>query len=120
MSALGFLGAAWMAAGTLLVLLGPGWAWSLALFPRSRPLRAPRTRSSELDVVERAAVALVLSLALVPFGALVWNGMLRLPLSTPWAVAYLLALSGAGLLVWRRWPGALGARADPADDEAAA
>lgn len=104
------LGAAWMAVGTALVLLGPGWAWSLALFPRSRPLRAPRTRPSELDVVERAALALVLSLVLVPLGAIAWNGLLGLPLSTPWAVAYVLALAGGGLAVARFAPSALAVR----------
>lgn len=116
------LAAAWAVVGTALVLLGPGWAWSLAVFPRSRGLREPRTAPRELDPVERAAVALVLSLALVPFGAIVWNGVLRIPLSTPWAVLYLVVLTGGGLAV-RRWaPSVLGVRADhvgqqPDEDE---
>jgi uncharacterized membrane protein len=116
------LGGVWMVVGGALVLLGPGWAWSLAVFPHGRSLRAPRTRPGELDAVERAAVALVLSLVLVPLGALLWNGVLRIPLSTPWAVAYLLALTAGGLGVARRWPSVLGVRADhvrqqPDEDE---
>ncbi|MEA3202907.1 MAG: hypothetical protein QOI63_573 [Thermoplasmata archaeon] len=116
------LGDAWMVLGSILVLFGPGWAWSLAVFPRGRGLRAKRTGARELDALERAAVSLVLSLVLVPLGALVWNGLLRLPLSPPWAVAYLLALTAGGLGVARRWPSVLGVRADhvgqqPDEDE---
>ncbi|HUR64112.1 MAG: hypothetical protein QOG31_1678 [Thermoplasmata archaeon] len=116
------LAASWMAVATVLVLFGPGWAWSLALFPRTRPLGAPRTRRTELDLVERAAVALVLSLVLVPLGALAWNGLLRIPLSTPFAVLYVIALTAAGWGVARRWPSVLGVRADhvrqqPDEDE---
>lgn len=112
------LGIAWMAVGTVLVLLGPGWAWSYAIFPHSRPLQAARTRARELDAVERAAVALALSLALVPLGAILWSNLLRLPLSTPGAIAYLVLLSAAGLALARFAPSVLGVRPDHVGEQA--
>ncbi|MCA1810538.1 MAG: DUF1616 domain-containing protein [Halobacteriales archaeon] len=111
------LAAAWMAVGTLLVLLGPGWAWSLALFPRSRPLRVAQTGPDELDAVERAGLALVLSLVLVPLGAIAWSGLLRLPLSTLGATLYLVVLTGLGLAVHRWAPRLLAPGADAGPDD---
>jgi len=111
------LAAAWMVVGTALVLLVPGWTWSLAIFPGHRPLRAVRTGRHHLDVIERVALALVLSLVLVPFTAIVWNGLLRLPLGTFGSAAMLLVLTGGGL-AWAKWgPTWLqAAKAEAADD----
>jgi uncharacterized membrane protein len=91
--------------GLPLVLLLPGWVWSLAFFPRSRPWSSEAGEG--LDVVERGAIALALSIAMVSLGALAWNGALGLPLGT-WgslALVFCITAAGAGLVWWRRRAG---------------
>lgn len=85
------------------VLLMPGWMWSLALFPRTRPLGAEGPRDGALDLVERLAVALASSIALVSLAALLWNGVAGLPLGTGGSVALVttLAITGGGVWQWR-------------------
>lgn len=89
--------------GVPAVLLLPGWAWSLAVFPRSRPLGAERS-DGRLDLVERLAVSLALSIALVSLAALLWNGALGLPLGFGGSAALVALLTAAGVLLggWRR------------------
>jgi uncharacterized membrane protein len=87
--------------GVPLVLLVPGWLWSLAAFPRSRPLGADRVERAELDPIERTAVSLALSVAVVSLGALLWNGAFGLPLGTWGSLALVATLAGIGLAAWR-------------------
>lgn len=89
--------------GVPLVLLVPGWAWSLAAFPAQdwlgrRPAVAGRWSP---DLVERLAVAIALSIAAASLGALAWNGLLRLPLGTWGSLALVAVLAGGGLAAWR-------------------
>lgn len=86
--------------GVPAVLVLPGYVWSLAAFPAHRRMGAePAGRA--LDAVERATLSLLLSLALVSLGALLWNGLLGLPLGFLGSSALVGVLSGAGLAVWR-------------------
>jgi uncharacterized membrane protein len=82
-----------LVAGVALVLLGPGLAWSFALMPGRR----------RMDAVERGVTAFALSLALVPLGALAWNGLFGLPLDTVGATCLVLALMVVGgAVAWVR------------------
>lgn len=90
-----------LAVGLPLVLLLPGWMWSLAAFPGSRPLRAERTEAGELDVVERAFIAFALSIAAVMMAALAWSAGLGLPLGFWGSVAVVAVAAGSGAGAWR-------------------
>ncbi len=62
--------------GALFVLFLPGYAFMKALFPSSVPLE---TGSQELDMIERAALSLGISLAFTPMVGLILN-------YTPWGI----------------------------------
>lgn len=62
--------------GALFVLFLPGYAFMKALFPSSVPLE---TGSRELDMIERAALSLGISLAFTPLVGLILN-------YTPWGI----------------------------------
>lgn len=62
--------------GTLFLVYLPGYSLVKALFPAKSPLR---TQSENLDIVERAALSLGLSIALVPIIGLLLN-------YTPWGI----------------------------------
>ena len=62
--------------GSLFVLFLPGYSFIKALFPKQVPLK---TRSEELDNIERAALSIGMSLALVPLTGLLLN-------YTPWGI----------------------------------
>jgi uncharacterized membrane protein len=87
--------------GLPLVLFLPGWAWSFAAFPLRRAMGAERTEPGQLDLLERGAVSLALSIALVSLGALLWNGALRLPLGTLGSLALVAVLAGSGWAAYR-------------------
>lgn len=87
--------------GLPLVLLVPGWLWSLAAFPRTRRLAEDRTEPGALDWIERIALALALSIALASLGAIAWSGLLGWPLGTWGALALVLLISASGAAVWR-------------------
>jgi uncharacterized membrane protein len=87
--------------GLPLVLLVPGWLWSLAAFPRSRPLGEDRVEPGALDWIERTALALALSIALASLGAFAWSGFLGWPLGTWGSLALVLLLSASGTGAWR-------------------
>lgn len=88
--------------GVPLVLLVPGWAWSLAAFPARDWLgRRPLGAGWAPDGAERLAVAVALSIATASLGALAWNGLLRLPLGTWGSLALVAALTGTGVAAWR-------------------
>jgi len=82
------------------VLVLPGWMWSLAAFPRTRPLSAARTQPLELDLLERLAASFALSVASVSLGALGWSAGLGLPLAGWGSVALVVFVSGAGAVAW--------------------
>ena len=62
--------------GSLFVLFLPGYSFIKALFPRKVPIP---TRSEELDNIERIALSIGMSLALVPITGLLLN-------YTPWGI----------------------------------
>ena len=62
--------------GSLFVLFLPGYSFIKALFPKEVPFK---TRSEELDNIERAALSIGMSLALVPLTGLLLN-------YTPWGI----------------------------------
>ena len=62
--------------GTIFVLWLPGYSFIKALFPTEPPLK---TQSKNLDTIERTALSLGLSLALVPIVGLLLN-------YTPWGI----------------------------------
>ena len=62
--------------GTLFVLWLPGYAFVKALFPTRLPLK---TSSQDLDTIERIALSIGMSLALVPIVGLLLN-------YTPWGI----------------------------------
>ncbi len=64
------------ALGIVFVLFLPGFAFIKALFPSGVPIK---TSSENLDVIERIALSLGLSLALVPIAGLILN-------YTPWGI----------------------------------
>ena len=80
--------------GVPIVLVLPGWAWSYALLRQDRAT----------DGLARSVVAVGLSLAIVPFGAIVWSRVLGWPLDVLGAclLVALLTLCGAGLAWWQR------------------
>ena len=96
--------------GIPLVLLVPGWVWSLAFFPwqgRSHAGTDPgndgRQAPSGIALLERVVVALALSIALVPLAALAWSAGLGLPLGTGGSLAVIGLVTGAGALTgWLR------------------
>ena len=62
--------------GSLFVLFLPGYSFIKALFPKQVPFK---TRSEELDNIERIALSIGMSLALVPLTGLLLN-------YTPWGI----------------------------------
>lgn len=64
------------ALGTIFVLCLPGYSFIKALFPTEPPLK---TQTKNLDTIERIALSLGLSLALVPIVGLLLN-------YTPWGI----------------------------------
>jgi hypothetical protein len=62
--------------GSLFVLFFPGYSFIKALFPKEVPFK---TRSEELDNIERIALSIGMSLALVPITGLLLN-------YTPWGI----------------------------------
>ena len=62
--------------GTIYVLWLPGYAFIKALFPTKVPIQ---TTSEELDKIERAALSIGMSIALVPITGLLLN-------YTPWGI----------------------------------
>ncbi len=62
--------------GTLFILWLPGYAFIKALFPTQAPIK---TNSKDLDTIERIALSLGMSLALVPITGLLLN-------YTPWGI----------------------------------
>jgi len=62
--------------GTIYVLWLPGYAFIKALFPTKVPIQ---TSSEELDKIERAALSIGMSIALVPITGLLLN-------YTPWGI----------------------------------
>jgi hypothetical protein len=62
--------------GSLFVLFLPGYSFMKALFPKQLPLK---TGSRDLDTIERLALSIGMSLALVPMTGLVLN-------YTPWGI----------------------------------
>jgi hypothetical protein len=84
--------------GAIFILLLPGYAFIKALFPRRLPIK---TTDKELDTIERIALSLGMSLALVPITGLLLN-------YTPWGItltpvtlsltALTLAFATAGLI----------------------
>jgi hypothetical protein len=62
--------------GIIFILWLPGYAFIKALFPRPLPLR---TSDKDLDTIERAALSLGMSIALVPIVGLLLN-------YTPWGI----------------------------------
>jgi len=62
--------------GTIYVLWLPGYTFIKALFPTKVPIQ---TSSEDLDKIERAALSIVMSLALVPIVGLLLN-------YTPWGI----------------------------------
>ena len=88
--------------GVPLVLLVPGWAWSLAAFPTLDLWgRAAAGAAKAIDAAERLALAVALSVAAVSLGALAWSGLLRLPLGAWGGLALVAVLTGSGLGAWR-------------------
>ena len=72
------------------VLFLPGFTFIKALFPTSTPIK---TRSEELDKIERVALSIVMSLALVPIVGLILN-------YSPWGITLTpITLSLLGLTV---------------------
>jgi hypothetical protein len=65
------------ALGTIFVLWLPGYAFIKALFPRQLPIK---TIERDLDIIERTALSIGMSLALVPMVGLLLN-------YTPWGIA---------------------------------
>jgi hypothetical protein len=70
--------------GAIFVLWLPGYAFIKALFPQGLPYakaisRSPGTSEKELDAIERIALSLGMSIALVPIVGLVLN-------YTPWGI----------------------------------
>ncbi len=64
------------ALGTIFVLFLPGYAFMKALFPTNVPIK---TSSENLDTIERVALSLGMSIALVPIIGLILN-------YTPWGI----------------------------------
>jgi len=62
--------------GSIFVLALPGYSFIKALFPKEVPFK---TRSEELDSIERIALSIGMSLALVPLAGLFLN-------YTPWGI----------------------------------
>lgn len=62
--------------GTIFVLWLPGYAFTRALFPEQLPIK---TSEKDLDIIERAALSIGTSLALVPMVGLLLN-------YTPWGI----------------------------------
>jgi len=62
--------------GSLFVLFLPGYSFMKALFPKQVPIK---TGSEDLDTIERLALSVGMSLALVPLAGLVLN-------YTPWGI----------------------------------
>jgi hypothetical protein len=62
--------------GTIFILWLPGYAFIKALFPAQLPIK---TNSKDLDTIERIALSLGMSLALVPITGLLLN-------YTPWGI----------------------------------
>jgi len=62
--------------GTLFVLWLPGYAFIKALFPQQHPIK---TSEKDLDIIERTALSVGMSLALVPMVGLLLN-------YTPWGI----------------------------------
>jgi len=62
--------------GTIFILWLPGYTFTKALFPKQLPMK---TSETDLDIIERAALSVGMSLALVPIVGLLLN-------YTPWGI----------------------------------
>lgn len=89
--------------GVPLVLVAPGWCWSLLLFPQSGDGR-------RLDALERLALAVAFSLVVVPLTFLALGWGLGIPITWWSGLLILAALCGAPFALrsalerWRRRP----------------
>jgi hypothetical protein len=78
------------ALGTIFILWLPGYAFIKALFPKQLPLR---TNDKDLDTIERIALSIGMSIALVPIVGLLLN-------YTPWGIRLTpIVLSLLGLTI---------------------
>lgn len=93
--------------GSLLVLVLPGLAWSFVFFPRTRRLDATK-EAAGIDWIERGALAVGLSIVIVPVAAFLLNYFLKMPLNTLTATLLAIVLSAApAAYVWAERTGRL-------------
>jgi uncharacterized membrane protein len=78
--------------GLPLVLFIPGYALSYAFFPKKK----------DIDLVERIALSLGLSIATIPLSVFFLNKLLKVPITVFSSLAVTLAITLIGIIVWKK------------------
>lgn len=77
-----------MLAGSILVFFVPGLAWTYALFDKK-----------EIDLIERVALSLGLSLVMVPLSLFYLFNLLRIRINLVNSISVVLLLTGAAVCI---------------------
>lgn len=92
------LGALRLVAGILFVLWVPGLAWTFLFFPTIRSMSDGR-EAPGIDWIERGAIAVAISIAIVPVTIFFLGVLLKVPLTTLSATLIVLLLSAIPLAI---------------------